>query len=58
MAGRGFEITHLRSNGQAQPEAHLVVEETRKSPPTLFAIAWRSAVPLRHKTFGRADEEE
>jgi uncharacterized protein (DUF488 family) len=57
MAAHGFEIVHLRGNGRAQPEADLVNEEARKSPPMLFPAPWRSAVPLRHRPLGTLEPE-
>ena len=57
MAAHGCEISHVRGNGRTQSEADLRNEELRKTPPLLFPVPWRSAVPLRHKALGTSETE-
>ncbi len=58
MAARGFQVGHLRGNGQVQSETDLKNEEIRKSPPMLFPAPWRSVVPLRHSALEPTETDE
>jgi len=57
MAAHGCEIIHVRGSGRIESEADLMNEELRNTPPMLFPVPWRSAVPLRHKALGRPETE-